>query len=426
MTSDPQHSGLTFRTLDADDDPDLVAGWYAAVARGFHEPRDPESSRNRWLEHVRADRVTLRGVWQEHPVVGAGTLPVATFSSWDKTINVGGGRTLPVRKISDVTVSPTHRRQGLLRALMGIDLGDAVAERIPLAALLVSEGSIYGRFGFGAATFVRRLEVDTTARFRLRGLDDDGSMVLVEPAEAAKEIATVFADFHASTRGSVDRTLSHEQRLTGVWNYQTHAPDTKLHTALHLDAGGRPDGYAVYQAEEPKDGRQSVTVGDLVATTPAAYLRLWQFLADLDLVHQVTWRKAPVEDPLFWALVEPFAAKTVAVEEFLWVRVLDVVTALEARPWGADGTVVIEVDDPLGHAAGRFRVTVSGGRAEVTPTDAGPDVTLAADTLGSLYLGGVPVATLAAAGRIGGSADAVARWAALCDVGPTPYCITGF
>jgi predicted acetyltransferase len=111
---------------------------------------------------------------------------------------------------------------------------------------------------------------------------------------------------------------------------------------------------------------------------------------------------------------------------FLWVRVLDVPVALAARPWSADGSVVIEVDDPLGHAAGRWRVHTDAGRAEVTRTDDAPDVRLAADTLGSLYLGGVSVATLHGAGRLAGSGDAVAALAAMADGGPTPYSITGF
>ncbi len=80
------------------------------------------------------------------------------------------------------------------------------------------------------------------------------------------------------------------------------------------------------------------------------------------------------------------------MKDLLWVRVLDVVAALEARPWGADGEVVLEVTDPLGHAAGTYRVTTSGGEAKVERTDDAAGVLLDADTLGSLYLGDVGVA----------------------------------
>ena len=89
--------------------------------------------------------------------------------------------------------------------------------------------------------------------------------------------------------------------------------------------------------------------------------------------------------------------------------------------------MVIEVDDPLGHAAGRWQVAPrpAGPRSPAPTTP--PDVRLAADTLGSLYLGGVSVAD--AARRPDGwpaTTTAVATLAAMADGGPTPYCITGF
>jgi predicted acetyltransferase len=106
--------------------------------------------------------------------------------------------------------------------------------------------------------------------------------------------------------------------------------------------------------------------------------------------------------------------------------VLDVLSAWAARPWGRDGAVVLQVDDPLGHAAGRFRVVTHDGVAEVEPTDADPDVGVDADVLGSLYLGGVPVETLQSAGRLSGSDGGLRTWAAMVDAGPAPYCATGF
>jgi len=433
VTQHPEHPGLVFRTLDpAAGDARLLQGWFQAVRRGFHEGRGSTTGHARWLEHVRTDAATLRGAWPEHDPVGSGTIPVATFTSWASSINVGGPDqpALPAHLISDVTVAPTHRRRGLLRRLMTADLADAAAAGFPIAALTVSEGSIYGRFGFGAATFVREVEVEVTSRFGYRAdvPDDDGSLVLAEPAEAWKTVAGIFARFHEQTRGSVARPQFYEPWLSSAYDFHDDSTDeTRQRVAVHLDAAGTPDGYAIYKvAEEENDGRGVVTIVDVAALTPAAYLRLWRLLADIDLVERVVWKKAPVEDPLYWALVEPFAVRRAHVGDYLWVRVLDVERALTARPWGTDGTAVLGVDDPLGHAAGRFRVAVVDGRAEVTRTEAEPDVTLAADTLGALYLGGVGARTLAASGRLGGSPEAVATWAAMCDAGPAPYCITGF
>jgi predicted acetyltransferase len=140
----------------------------------------------------------------------------------------------------------------------------------------------------------------------------------------------------------------------------------------------------------------------------------------------VRFRRMRTQDPLWWALREPRVVRTTGTADMLWLRVLDVVAALEARPWYADGEVVLEVEDPLGHAAGRWRVAAGDGAARVTATEDEPEVRLSADALGSLYLGGVEVPTLHAAGRLPGSAEGVRRLAALADGGPEPYCSTGF
>ena len=75
---------------------------------------------------------------------------------------------------------------------------------------------------------------------------------------------------------------------------------------MHLDAAGTPDGYVAYRPGPRKDGHRAIKVSDLVALTPAAYLRLWRFLADLDLSDTVEWDRAPVDDPISWALVDPW------------------------------------------------------------------------------------------------------------------------
>jgi predicted acetyltransferase len=424
---------LTFATLDVGKEGDptdaRVAGWADALTRGFHMGRPQGKFRSAWLEHVRADGVVVRGAWQAEPTIGPGTIPVATYASFDKTLNTGGAEPLqPLRMITDVTVAPTHRRRGLLRRLITDDLQDAVDRGVPLAALTVSEGAIYGRFGFGLATYSRRVQVDTTTRFALRELGDvtPGRVELVEPMEAWPAVASVFERFHSTTRGSVERPEFYRTQLTGELNAAQTSEDSDLRAAVHLGPDGEPDGHALYRHAGRSEEVPTVDVVDLVALTPAAYLRLWRFLADIDLVRRVRWNRAPMEDPLPWALVEPHVVKVAGVDDMLWVRVLDVPNALEARPWGADGSVVLEVDDPLGHAAGRWLVRTEGGRATVTRSDDPAGVQLAADALGSLYLGGVPVATLHGGGRLAGDGASLATLAAMADAGPTPYCITGF
>lgn len=424
-----EHPGLVFRALDPADAEDAhLKGWYQAMRRGFHQGRGSEAGYQVWLDGLRADGTTLSGAWAEDDPVGDGTIPVATFASWAGRVNTGR-EVVPLHMISDVTVAPTHRRQGLLRKLMTVDLADAVAAGLPLAALTVSEGAIYGRFGFGLATQVAPVEVDVTARFRLRpdAPLGAGRLVMAEPAQAWDSICEVQAAHLETTRGAVSRPAFYRPMMTSAFDHENDsAQEPRQRAVVHIGPDGTADGYALYRLDDPDAaGHRWVRILDLVALTPATHLRLWRFVADIDLVHRVSHDRAPVDDPLSWALEEPHVVRRGRRRnDFLWLRVLDVPRALEARPWYADGSVVLGVDDPLGHAAGSWELTVRGGEAKVVRTDARPDVSLRADTLGALYLGGVAVPTLAAAGRVTG--PGVDTFAALADGGPTPYCSTSF
>ena len=168
-----------------------------------------------------------------------------------------------------------------------------------------------------------------------------------------------------------------------------------------------------------------VEVRDLVTATPAAHLALWQFLADIDLAEVVT-ASAPVVDPLTHALVNHRVRRVTATQDHLWVRILDLIVALQARPWFAQDSLVLRVEDSLGHADGTVRIDAVDGRATVAPTSDEPDVTLDIETLGTLYLGDVAIHPLAQAGRITGSDEALHRFAALADGSPSPHCNTHF
>ncbi len=412
-------------TLDlADDSEAAVArrrGWITAVLRGFREDRPSDELIDRWVTHYRADDVTARGVWLPEDAFGAGAMPVATYASLDKTLQAGHGL-LPLRMITDVTSSPSHRRRGLLRAMIEADLADAVAHDVPVAALTASEATIYGRWGFGPATFNTVVELDTSAGFALRSSPDRGHVEVLEPADAWPHVRAVFDAFHARQRGSVQWPTQYDDIHSGAFDFNGGGENRKIRTALHLDADGTVDGFAVFKHGED----YSLTVEEMIALSPDAQLGLWDFLAHVDRVRKVTFNLAHPEDPLRWALADVDRLKVTGSRHFLWLRVLDVARVLAARPWTDDGTVVLEVEDAQGWAAGRYAVTTHDGRATITRTEAGADVRLDAETLGALCLGGVDVRTLWRAGRVHGDDDAVGRWAGMADLAVPPYCLTGF
>ena len=382
--ADPATATATAAATDADADADAdaatpradaaTAAWIGAESMGFHGAVDDTAALGRSARRLVADGRRLTGVHRRDP--NPGSLdelgwPVATFASFDKTLHVGGGRLIEADLIAGVTGPPTHRRRGILRRMITDDLARAKAAGTAVAALTASEGST---------------ELVTTASL----------------AEVAPE---VFARFHVRSPGSIDR---HE----GAWDHALGreradgTPDPAVRAAVHRDATGTVDGYVTYRVEsvgggEGATGTQTLVVVDLVAASDDAYLGLWQLLLAVDLVSTIRYPNAPQHDPLPHALVDGRALTVRHDEDHVWFRILDPVTALQARPWAADGVVTIAIGDSLGHAAGTYRVTSEAGEATVKKAAVRrADLELDVATLGSLWLGGFDPVTLAAAGLV--------------------------
>ncbi len=419
-----------FARLDLADDSEEArarrTGWLQAVQYGFHEGRVSDEYEKLWLDHLATDGVECRGVWLPQDAYGASAVPVATTAWFDKTLNCGREH-LPLRMVTDVTTSPTHRRKGLVRRLMEECLAEAAADGVPMAALTVSEATIYGRWGYGAATFAPDVEMDAGPRFGLREFTDPGRVELVDPRTSWDLITDLIDRFHQRSRGSVGLPTFYESFLTGSYNPREGGEDKQLRAAVHLTADETVDGIVLYKQDGRDDqGDRKVKVSVLVSESPEGYLALWQFLGGIDLVRWITFDGLAPEDPIRWALRDINALKVKGVHEFLWVRVIDLPRAFAARPWGADGEIVLEIADAQGHVAGHWLVRTRDGVVEVESTDRQADLTLDAETLGSLYLAGVDIEMLHRAGRITGTEDAARRFGAMADLPDEPFNFIGF
>ena len=80
------------------------------------------------------------------------------------TMTAPGGAGLEVPGVTWVSVLPTHRRRGVLTALMDRQIEGYEAAGRSCAVLMASEGSIYRRFGYGVATTAVQVVDRTPAR----------------------------------------------------------------------------------------------------------------------------------------------------------------------------------------------------------------------------------------------------------------------
>jgi len=407
--------------------PEAVA-WDQAVSFGFHEERSTDERTQESIARSRVDHAVYTGAYQTGepaPHSLGNEVPVATFGTQPNTLNIGFGRLLDAHLITGVTVRTSHRRRGLLRRMMTEDLALAKSNGIAIAALTASEASIYGRFGFGVATSEQSITVDTGAKFRLDHLPV-GTVEVADPKVLLELAPQVFAQLHAEQPGSVGRQEFYRQLAAGT-SSREGGTDAKVKAALHYAADGTVDGYVSYRFGGWDKTPATMEIVDLVTATPAAYLELWQYLAAIDLVERVTWDEAPVDNPLTWALTDARCVKASNPRDLLWLRILNVRQALEARHYAADGTVVLQVTDGLGFTAGTFSLEVEGGTARVTESAAAPDLELDIAALSSIYLGAVNPVSLAAAGKVlEHTSDAAFLAAKLFTLERPAHCLTHF
>lgn len=416
------------RDAAATAEPGPGADWHArvpeeselpAIARTVEEALlMPASSLERLRKVIELDRTLA---------VFDGAQPVGTANIHSFTMALPGGPR-PVAGVSGVGVWPTHRRRGVLSALMRRQLADIRERGEDIAALFASEGGIYGRFGYGPAAQAAEFTLST----REAGLRADAPrdpalrLRLVSGAEdSRKEIAVVH-------QAAAVQRVGEFQRSSGWWNKMLGDPPenrggfSALKCVVAEDDAG-PLGYALYRTKQVWDEHGAaegrLEVKEVFATAPAAFTLVWEHLLTRDLVASVHHEMAPPDDPLFHLLADPYRARRRLVDN-LWVRLVDLPSAMEKRGFAAPVDLVLEVSDRCcPWNAGRWRLSADTAAARCTSTGDAPDLVLDVSHLGAAYLGGTALGGYLAAGLISETTPgAVQRLDAALHRSDQPHC----
>jgi predicted acetyltransferase len=327
--------------------------------------------------------------------------------SLDVTVPAAPGQpcpTVPLAGVTAVGVHPTHRRRGLLRQLMTAMHHDARERGEPLAGLEASESIIYGKFGYGLAADVAEYSIDSRASaFAVPAPTME--VTLIRKDEALEVLPDLFDRQRRTRSGEVDRSAGFWVRLLADAPNQRHGSSAYFYAVCE-------GGYVLYRASLDANvfqGKRSrIVVDELRGITPDVEAALWRFVLDLDLVGEVVVKRGPIDQPVRWRLADPRQLRTTAIEDRLYVRILDTAAAFTARGYQAEGRLVLDVLPP----------DASEGEADPAPgrwvLEAGPegatcrrarggeeaDLRLSLPALGSLYMGGFPASLLAAGGRV--------------------------
>ncbi len=368
--------------------------------RQFGDSYDPTS-----LEHLakflELDRFVVATDGED--IVGAS-------GAYSMELVVPGQARLDASGVTWISVTPTHTRRGILREMISRVHDDARERNESVAMLTASEGNIYERFGYGIATHHRRVEIDARqATFRPEQLEPQIPLRLVGKDEAIDHLWPIWQKvWDVAPAGEVSRS---EPFL--VDRFRSSKDDFRFFLA--------DDGFAAYRIDARwNDGVPGFKLE--IVTLQAASLdtrkALWRAILAVDLVGPIeAW--IGVDDPLPYWLENGRLCQTKGGADFLWVLVLDPVTAFSARSYQAQDRLVIRTPQ------GIWSIGSDGTEAVSETTE--PDIEASHSCLGALLLGGVSASTLLAGGRLTArSPDVVVRADRLFTTATAPRTTTGF
>lgn len=347
---------------------------------------------------------------------------VSTSGAFDLEMTVPGG-VVRCGGTTMVAVDPTHRRRGLLRAMMRSHLDDVKEHEEPIAGLWASDSAIYGRFGYGCASLSYEITVDREHVDLHRLAPDPAPVRIIDREEAMKIAPEVYETLRRQVPGFFNRTQEWWEGRSFRDTESAREGATSLRYAV-VDGDDGVAGYVTFRSKSRWDeghGRGEVRVKDLFATTPEAWAGLWSFAISQDLVARTIADLRPPQDPIFDLLAGTRRARALR-SDALWVRIMDIPAALTARAYSGPLDVILGVTDPLGDISGSYHLRVDGDGAHCSSTGDDPEVMVDLEDLSAAYLGMPRFRELSRLGRVSGPAPLLTALDTAFHWDPQPWC----
>ena len=316
---------------------------------------------------------------------------VGNALSYEMDMYIPGGLS-KIAAVASVSVQATHRRKGINRSIMKYQLEDIHSRQEPLAVLQASESIIYGRYGYGMASFENNLEIEKTRSAYSIDHVPEGQSYFIEESEAREIFPQIYAK-------AIENRVGMVRRKENWWEFRFREPGLK--------GGDSKSWFVKYQKNGENEGYLRYTIDDvelniieLIASSHEAYSSLWRLCLDMDLVDIIKAEHRPADEELKWMLADPRRLVEHSCDRY-WVRLVDVKKALSQRSYSVDGSLTLEVRDsflPWNEEVVELRS--ESGESSCATSNRNPDIVLSAGDLGAVYLGGINFSTLLAAGRI--------------------------
>src|SRR5262252_235932 len=174
-----------------------------------------------------------------------GSRAVGGLGAFPFELTVPGGR-VAAAGVSVAAVLPTHRRRGVLRAMMRALLDACHQRGEPVAYLWATEDTIYGRFGFGLASFTAEIDLPRERSAFHAPFAASARARLVPLAVAVEYLAPVYERVAAGTPGMFARSSAWWQARILADPDWRRGRDADLQCAV-LEQGGQPPAYTLYR-----------------------------------------------------------------------------------------------------------------------------------------------------------------------------------
>jgi len=397
---------------------DELGRYLAVLGSAFGEPI-PDEEIPRFKEVLELER-SYAGYEDDHMI--------ATGSAFSFEMTVPGS-TVPAAGVTMIGVLPTHRRRGVMSSLMRKLIDDARTRDEPVAILWASEESIYQRFGFGLASDQGHISIEKHRAVFLGRPEPVGQTRLITLEEAAEVLPPIYESVRPTRPGMLARDE--------VWWRNHTLSDPPRHRAggspkfcSVLSIDGRDEAYAVYRTggdwADDSTPDAWLNVREVVAGDRVAYREMWRFLFNIDLVDRIKAWYLPADLPLTLMLEEPRRLRF-AKSDSLWLRIVDLKAALEARRYASDGAISFAVtDEYCPWNEGEWTLTVEDGSGRVR-RGGEPDLAVDTASIGAVFLGGFTFGELQRAVRLDECTEgAIRRADAIFRTDIAPWCVENF
>lgn len=382
---------IEIRTLRDTDDIEAQAD----LADRAFGPRDPqtEASRRRMTEITIAAGAN-RAAFDGDRIVG--TAVYYDMRQWWQ------GRPVPMAGVSGVKVAPEDRGRGIGKRLMTALLDDIADRGYPLSALYPATMPIYRSLGWEVAGARYTAEAPAWTLRTLAQPDLPVPDQTVPDQTVPDQSAPVIRRATPADAAAVTEAIGRVLERTGDCGPNTWGPAA---AAARLGRRDRyayfcDDGFAWYHWYDGNDG---IFVGAVQGSTAAAVRALWSVIASHGTVAEKVRFATHPGDPI-WQLATENAIEIKSTWHWM-LRVVDAPAAIAARGYPPATRLdlpLIIVDQHRPANAGRWMLSVDGGKGELTRhAGRGDALSVGARGLAALY-GGAAVRSLRVAGLAAG------------------------